>query len=139
MKTTYYFIFLFIFATQTTAQTNQADSISFATVIFYRAYIPPMHAPVKKVPVYINDTLVHRLKANTIFTQKLNSPGKFRIAIDEKGETTIPLKAKSGTVSYFKCEVANGLWFGKPVIRAVPADIGAAECEVITVKTATSK
>lgn len=139
MKFTYLLIIILAFAPPVSAQSNQTDSVPFATVCFYRAYIPEMHAPVKKVPIFINDSLVHRLKANTILTKKIYSEGKCRIAIDDNGETTISQKIKFGTTYFFKCEVVNGLWFGKPTIRAVAPIIGEAECEVLEVKTAKKK
>ena len=42
---------------------NKRDSLSYATLYFYRSYIPKMNAPVKKVPIYINDSLIYNLKA----------------------------------------------------------------------------
>ena len=102
---------------------NKHDSLPFATFCFYRSYIPKFNAPIKKVPIYINDSLVYKLKANNIITIKVYKEGKFRIAIDEKGDSEIQTKVKFGKEYFFKCEVEKGLWFGKPTIESVtPAE-----------------
>lgn len=93
-----------------------------------------MRAPIKKVPIYINDTLLHQLKANTIFTTKVYSSGKKRIAIDDKRETTILVNVSTDSIYYFKCEVVSGLWFGLPTIQRISADVGKAECDVLQSK-----
>ncbi len=86
-----------------------------------------MNAPMKKVPIYINDTLIHKLKANTVISLKVLKEGKYTIRIDEKGESIIPITIKFGKEYFFKCEVVAGLWFGKPTIQAVTPKIGRAE------------
>jgi hypothetical protein len=53
------------------------------------------------------------------------------IAIDDKGETVIPLRIKFGKEYFFKCEVAKGLWFGKPTIAAVTPKVGREESGVL--------
>lgn len=106
---------------------NKRDSLSYATLYFYRSYIPKMNAPVKKVPIYINDSLIYNLKANNIIGLKVLKEGKYNIAIDTKGETEIPIKVKFGNEYFFKCEVVKGLWFGKPTIELVTPKIGREE------------
>ena len=81
----------------------------------------------KKVPIYISDTLIHKLKANTVICLKVLKEGKYIIRIDEKGESIIPITIKFGKEYFFKCEVVAGLWFGKPTIETVPPKIGRAE------------
>jgi hypothetical protein len=86
-----------------------------------------MNAPLKKVPIYINDTLVHNLKANTIISLKVLKEGKYNIAIDGKGETLLPIRVKFGKEYFFKCEVVSELWFGKPTIQPVSPKVGRAD------------
>lgn len=106
---------------------NKRDSLPYATLYFYRSFIPKMNAPVKKISIYINDSLIYNLKANNIIGLKVLKEGKYNIAIDTKGETDIPIKLKFGNEYFFKCEVVKGLWFGKPTIELVTPKIGREE------------
>ncbi len=110
-------------------QSNPKDSIPYAELVFYRSYIPWMNAPLKKIPIYINGSLVNELKANRLWSKKIAPTDKLRIAIDAKGETTVLLPVQSDSLYYFKCEVVRGLWFGKPTFRLVSRDIGKLESE----------
>jgi len=130
---------LMLFACTMNGQTRATDSLATAELVFYRAFIPKMNAPLKKVPIYLNDTLVQELKANTIWRKKIFPAKKMRVAIDGKGETTTIMNPQPGTVYYFKCEVLYGLWFGKPAFQLVTPDIGEAECEELEIKTAKKK
>ena len=105
---------------------NKQDTIAYATLYFYRSFVPKMVAPMKKVPIYINDTLVHTLKANTIASVKVLKEGRYRIATDEKGENLLPVRIKLGQEYFFKCDIEAGLWFGKPTIQPVTAKFGKA-------------
>ncbi len=109
------------------AQPLKGDTVPYATLYFYRSYIRPMNAPIKKVPIYINDSLVHSLKANMLFGIKMFNEGRVIIAIDSKGETATTIKVKTGKEYFFKCEIVKGLWFGKPYIEAVSPATGRAE------------
>ena len=107
------------------------DSIPYATLYFYRSFIPWAVAPLKKVPVYINDSLIYKLKANTIMGIKVFKEGKFVIAIDDKGKTEIPVIVKFGKEYFFKCEVKMGLWFGKPTIETISPAEGKADAGML--------
>lgn len=125
------FIFLGTSAqAQDSSYTKKADSLSYASLYFYRSFIPKMNAPIKKVPIYINDTLVYNLKANTIVTLKAIKEGKLRIAIDKDGESEIVIKVKFGSEYFFRCTVEKGLWFGRPTIEAVTPKVGKEESGV---------
>ena len=113
---------------------SKKDSIPYATLYFYRSFIPWINAPVKKVPVYINDSLIYKLKANTVMSIKVLKEGKFTIAIDDKGDTDIPVKVKFGKEYFFKCEVKKGLWFGKPTIENVTPAEGKADAGMLQVE-----
>lgn len=106
---------------------KKQDSIPYATLYFYRSYIPKFNAPIKKIPLYVNDSLVYKLKANMMIALKVFKEGKFNIAIDEKAESEIAIKVKFGKEYFFKCEVVKGLWFGKPAIETVTTAVGKAE------------
>ncbi len=106
------------------AVNGKKDSIPYATLYFYRSYIPKMKAPVKKVPIYINDSLFVQLKANMIISCRVIKEGKYIIAIDKNGDTDIPVKIKFGQEYFFKCAVESGLWFGKPTIETIPPKEG---------------
>lgn len=106
---------------------NMQDTIAYATLYFYRSFVPKMVAPMKKVPIYINDTLVHSLKANTIASVKVIKEGRYRIATDEKGENLLPVRIKMGQEYFFKCDIEAGLWFGKPTIQPVTSKFGKSE------------
>ncbi len=129
MKYAFTVAMFFILTFTAIGQQQEKENIPYAELVFYRSYIPYMNAPLKKVPIYVNDALVNHLKANTIIRIKLFSEGKNYVAIDKKSETRTLLNIKFGTTYYFKCEVIAGLWFGKPIFHQVDPDIGKAECE----------
>jgi hypothetical protein len=103
---------------------KKQDSVHYAVFYFYRAYIPKMVAPIKKVPIYIDDSLVFNLKANTLFAIKIFKEGKHNICVDKDGETTIMTKVKFGTEYFYKCDIVPGLWGGKPAFEPVTVKVG---------------
>ena len=132
MKTFISIVILICIANTVVAQINSidttaADTAPHATFYFYRSYIAPLNAPIKKVPIYFNDTLVYSLKANRLIRFNVYREGKFIIAADEKGETGISIKVKFGKEYFFKCEIVKGLWGGKPAIELVTPAIGKSE------------
>ncbi len=114
---------------QTVADTAKlkTDTVPGATLHFYRAFIRWADAPIKKVPIYINDSLVYSLKANRMISFKIIKEGKYRIAVDKKGESEITANIKLNHEYYFRCTVEKGLWFGVPTIEAVKPAEGKAE------------
>lgn len=107
------------------------DTIPYATLYFYRSYIPKINAPVKKIPIYINDSLLFQLKANQIIPVQVFKEGKYKIAIDTKGESDIPVKIKFGQEYFFKCAIEKGLWFGKPTIETISPKEGKIDAGMI--------
>lgn len=107
------------------------DTVPYAMLYFYRAYIPKLNAPLKKVPIYINDSLFHELKYNTIIAIKVLKEGRYNIAIDKKGDSDIPVKIKMGQEYFFKCSVEKGLWFGKPAIETISPKEGKIDAGLI--------
>ncbi len=105
------------------------DSLPYATLHFYRSYVPKMVASTKKAHIYVNDSLVHQLKANTIASINVFKEGKLRVAVDKKQqtETEIEIKVKFGKVYFFKCEVSGGLLNTKITIESVTPEIGKEE------------
>ena len=103
---------------------QKTDTIPYASLYFYRPYIPIMKASVNKVYIYINDSLVYKLKANTIISMKVWKQGKYIIAVDKKGETDIPVTIKFGKEYFFECEPKKGLVFGSPTIDLVTPAAG---------------
>ena len=79
----------------------------------------------------MNDTLIHKLKANTILGVKVYKEGKTFIAIDDDGKTEIPVKVNFGKEYFFKCEIKLGLMFGKPTIEAVSPAEGKADAGML--------
>lgn len=110
---------------------KKQDSAHFAVFYFYRAYIPKMVAPLKKVPIYVDDSLVYNLKANMLFAIKIFKEGKHSVCVDKDGETTIINKTKFGTEYFYKCEIVPGLWGGKPTIEPVTVKVGKEETGLI--------
>lgn len=113
---------------------DKQDSLPYAMLYFYRAFIPKMNAPLKKVPIYVNDSLVYNLKANTLIPVRVFKEGKFKIAVDKNGESEIVAKIKLGGEYFFRCEIEKGLWFGKPAIEAVTAKIGKEESGLVKIE-----
>ncbi len=138
----YLLLFLFIVVTShlraqdsTAVKTDSAhvaivpkkDTVPYAIFYFYRAFIPKFNAPLKKVPIYINDSLVYELKANQYITYLVNKPGNYRFAIDKNGDSEFAVKVKMGQAYYFKCAIEKGLWFGKPAMEAISEKEGRLE------------
>jgi|GEM_PF-2197616 len=118
--------------TKTIASTDSGslkkqDSLHFAVFYFYRAFIPKMVAPIKKVPIYVDDSLVYNLKANTLVAIKIFKEGKHNVCVDKDGETTIVSKIKFGNEYFYKCGIVPGLWGGKPTIETVTVKVGKEE------------
>lgn len=107
------------------------DTIPYAILYFYRSYIPKLNAPLKKVPIYINDSLVYELKANMIIPIRVIKEGRYNISVDKKGETEITTKIKMGQEYFFKCAVEKGLWFGKPAIESISVKEGKIDAGLI--------
>ena len=89
--------------------TNKSDALPHATFYFYRSFIPKFNVPLKKVPIYINDSLTYNLSANSIISMTVFKEGKYTIAVDQKGESQVESKVKFGKDYYFKVEVKGGL------------------------------
>ncbi|MDH7462469.1 hypothetical protein QEG73_14310 [Chitinophagaceae bacterium 26-R-25] len=106
---------------------KKPDSSHFAVFYFYRAFIPKMVAPIKKVPIYVDDSLVYNLKANTLVAVKIFKEGKHNVCVDKDGETTIVSKIKFGNEYFYKCSIVPGLWGGKPAIETVTVKVGKEE------------
>lgn len=112
--------------------TKVQDSIPHAILYFYRSFISKLEAPLKKVPIFINDTLVHELKVNTVVTLKVFREGKYNIAAEKKSEEQTSLKVKFGKEYFFKCEVLGGLLNKRTLIYAVSPKVGKTESGVLT-------
>jgi hypothetical protein len=104
--------------------TRKEDSLPHATFYFYRSYIPKFNVPLKKVPVYINDSLAYNLSANSIITFTIFKEGKYNIAVDKKRESEIQTRVKFGKEYYFKCEVFGGLLNGRITVESVTPAFG---------------
>ncbi len=111
--------------------TQKGDSLPYATLYFYRAFIPKMNAPLKKVPIYINDSLVYKLKANTYISIKVFKEGRIAVAIDPVGDNEIITKVTFGKEYFYRCSIERGLWFGKPAIETVTSKTGKEECGIL--------
>jgi len=113
---------------------NMQDTIPHATVIFYRAYFPKYFSNVKKAPIYINDSLVHELKANTFIGFNITKEGKIRVAVDKKQETEIEFKLKFGKEYFFRVDVTGGLVNRNTSIESVTNEIGKEEIGLLPKK-----
>lgn len=114
--------------------TNMQDSLPHGTVIFYRAYFPKYYSNVKPAPIYINDSLVHELKANTFKVFNITKEGKVRVAVDKNQETEIDFKLKFGKLYYFRVDVTGGLVNRKTSIEEVTNETGKEEIGLLPKK-----
>jgi hypothetical protein len=114
-----------------TASIQKKDSIPYATLYFYRSYLPANKASLNKAPIYINDSLVYKLKANTLISIQVLKQGKYTVAVDKKGETEIAVSIKFGKEYFFKCSPKQGLVFGNPTIELVTPAVGKAESGIL--------
>ena len=113
---------------------KKQDSLPHATVIFYRAYFPKYFSNVKKASIYINDSLVHKLKANTFISFNITKEGKIRVAVDKKQETEIEFKLKFGAAYFFRVDVTGGVFNTKASIESVTNAIGKEEIGMLPKK-----
>ena len=114
--------------------TNRQDTVPYAKVIFYRAYFPKYFSNVKKAPIYINDSLVHELKANTFISFDIKKEGKIRVAVDKKQDTEIEFKLRFGNDYYFRVDVTGGVFNQKASIESVDNATGRAEIGILPKK-----
>lgn len=114
--------------------TNREDTVPYATVYFYRAYFPKYFSNVKKAPIYINDSLVHELKANTFLAWKITKEGKLRVAVDKNQDTEIQFKLKFGNEYYFRIDVTGGIANKKTSIESVDNPTGREEIGLLPKK-----
>jgi len=110
---------------------GMSDSTPHATLHFYRAYFPKFVSNVKKAPIYINDSLVHELKANTVASFNVNQEGKIRVAVDKKQQTEIEFKVKFGKEYFFRVDVSGGVFNTKASIESVTPAVGKEETGIL--------
>ena len=113
------------------AVNKKQDSLPYATLHFYRAYFPKYFSNVKKAPVYINDSLVHELKANTVAHFNINREGKIRVAVDKNQQTEIEFKVKFGKEYFFRVDVTGGILNKQTTIEAVTPAVGKEEIRIL--------
>ena len=132
------YITMLVFAQNGFSQTKDStlkksqDSLPHATFYFYRAHVPLLEKSVKKIPVYINDSLIHDLKANTCVIIKIYKEGRFTVAVDKKRNTETDVKVKFGKEYFFRCDGLGGLLNFKTTIDLVPEAQGKKETGVLT-------
>lgn len=110
---------------------SMPDSTPHATLHFYRAYFPKFVSNVKRASIYINDSLVHELKQNTVASFNVNREGKIRVAVDKKQQTEIEFKVKFGKEYFFRVEVSGGVFNTKATIESVPEAEGREETGIL--------
>ena len=113
---------------------GKQDTVPHATLIFYRAYFPKYFSNVKTAPIYINDSLVHELKANTFISFNITKEGKTRVAVDKKQDTEIEFKLKFGKEYFFRADVTGGLLNRKTTIESVTTETGKEEIAILPKK-----
>lgn len=113
---------------------QQKDTVPHVTLYFYRTYINPMVAPIKKVPIYLNDTLCYKLKANALVALTIHKEGPMVVSLDPKDTSvkqTIPINTKYGETYYFRCWIVPGLWGGKPIMANEKPEVGRAQLGLV--------
>ena len=113
---------------------NMPDTAPHGTVICYRAYFPKFYSNVRPAPIYINDTLVHELKANTFKSFIITKEGMTLVAVDKKQDNEIEFKLKFGKEYYFRVDVTGGLVNRKTTIESVTPEIGKEEIAMLPKK-----
>lgn len=113
---------------------DMQDTVPHATLVFYRAYFPKYFSNVKKAPIYINDSLVQELKANTFIRYDITKEGKIRVAVDKKQETEIEFKVKFGKEYFFRVDVSGGVFNTKASIESVTDVTGKEEIGMLPKK-----
>lgn len=118
--------------TADSASIKKQDSLPHATFYFYRSFVPAIAKSVKKIPVYINDSLVYDLKSNTCITMKVFKEGTYNVAVDKKGDSDTQVKVKFGKQYFFKCDRQGGFVIYKTSIELVSPATGKEETGILT-------
>lgn len=134
------FISILFFTSSSYAQTNgtdsatikKQDSLPHATLYFYRSFVPVLLKSVKKIPIYVNDSLVYNLKSNNYIAVKIFKEGTFTVAVDKKGNTETQVKVKFGKEYFFKCDGLGGFVNFRTVIDLVTPAEGKKATGVLT-------
>jgi hypothetical protein len=111
---------------------QQKDSTPHIVLYFYRTYINPMVAPMKKVPIYLDDTLQYKFKANSYVAVVVYKDGPLSVSLNPKDtfiKQTIPIVAKFGEEYYFRCWIVPGFGGGKPIMSHETPEVGKARVD----------
>lgn len=79
-----------------------------ATLYFFRAYINPLIAPLKKLSLTLNDAPICELKSNRMVSI-LVKPGRYKISADKKDKTAMYLTIKAGNEYFFEGFLPNSI------------------------------
>lgn len=68
----------------TLSVTGKANDQPVATLYFYRSYMSKIFSPLKKMSIYVNDSLIYELKANSVISYPVYKAGRYNISGDSK-------------------------------------------------------
>ncbi len=94
----------------------------YAIIYFYRP--GDTIGPLVKYDVYINDTKVYHCVRNTKAEVKIYEPAKVRIWAKTEAKTEITLDVAQGEDYYIECDVAMGIFVGRPDLRVTDPRFG---------------
>ncbi len=89
---------------------NKTAQQPVAVLYFYRSYMSKIVAPLKKMSLYVNDTLIYELKANGVVSYPVYHAGKFKISGDSKDKTSMIVNIKPGGEYFFNCWLPTSIF-----------------------------
>ncbi len=98
-----------------------------AVLYFYRSYLSKIAAPLKRMSLYVNDTLIYELKANSIVSYPVYHAGKFKVSGDSKDKTSMIVSIKPGGEYFFHCWLPTSIFDPPMQIESVHPDLARKE------------
>src|SRR4051794_9124864 len=106
---------------------NKTGEQPVAMLYFYRSYMSKIVAPLKKMSLYVNDTLIYELKANSIVSYPVYHAGKFKISGDSKDKTSMVVNIKPGGEYFIHCWLPTSIFDPPMQIESIHPDMARKE------------
>ena len=81
----------------------------------------------KKMSLYVNDTLIYELKANNVVAYPVYHAGKFTISGDKKDKTSMVVTIKPGNDYFFSCWMPGSVFDPPMTVESVHPDLARKE------------
>ncbi len=111
----------------TLSVSGKSNEQPIATLYFYRSYMSKIFAPLKKMSIYVNDSLIYELKANSVVSYPVYRAGKYNVSGDSKDKTLMTVTVKPGNDYFFNCWLPTSLLDPPMTVESVHPDLARKE------------